>query len=817
MIGRPLAADPHVLARLARGRDGHGQQRLDRLVAFVEQVGDEARIPVKPKRELGHVVGADGEAVEVLQELVRQQGVGGQLAHHDDFQPPLAAAQAILGQDLDHLLGFPHGTHEGDHHLDVGQPHDVTHPLHRLALEGEAGAEAVGDVARRATEADHGVLFVGLVAAPSHQVGVFVGLEVRHPHYDPLRPEGGGQGGDPLGQLGHIVFPRALVAGDHLGDGGLELRALLVELQQRLGVYPYHAVDDELEARQPDACIGQLGKIERPVRVAHVHHDFDGQARHVAHLGHRHVKIELAVVDEAGVPFRAGDGDELARCYVVGGIATAHHGRDAELPGDDGGVTGAATPVGDDGRSPLHDGLPVRIRHVGDQHIAGLHLVHLADGADDPRRARANLVADGAPLDQHLDRLLEGKTLEGVCLLAATHGFRAGLDYVEPAILPVLGPLDIHGAAIVLLYDEGLLGQLHHFFIADAELVAFGIQGVDDFHLTPVPRVIRVGHLDKFRAERLAHHGGATRFQGRLVHVELVRVDGALHHHLAEAMAAGDEDHVVEAGLGIQGEHDARGSQVRAHHALDAGGEGHALVVIALVDPIGDGAIIEQGGEHVLDRRHDGIDAAHVEEGLLLTCKRRVRHVFGGGGGAHRERRLETRAQLVIGGANGLLQLRLEGGIDHPLADLVASGAKGRDVIHIQAVEQVMDLVVEPAAVQKLIKSKRRGGKATWHGYARSRELADHFTEGCVFAANSFYILHSELLVPEYVLLHLHVSRLVGMGAGAPSAPCCVLFVGLFRRRLPRKRFLLPVKKIPTQDLGIGRMTQSFYNANTKR
>ncbi len=191
VIGRPLAADPHVLARLAGGGDGHGQQRLDRFVALVEQVGDEPGVPIQPQGQLGHVIGADGEAVEVLEELVRQQRIGGQLAHHDDFQAALATAQAVLSQYLHHLLRLTQGTHEGDHHLDVGQPHDIPHPFHRLALEGEAGAEAVGDVARRATETDHGVLFMGFVTTAPHQVGVLIGLEVRHPHDDPLRPEGG--------------------------------------------------------------------------------------------------------------------------------------------------------------------------------------------------------------------------------------------------------------------------------------------------------------------------------------------------------------------------------------------------------------------------------------------------------------------------------------------------------------------------------------------------------------------------------------------------------------------------------------------------
>ncbi len=526
VIRRPLAADPHILAGLAGSLDGHGQQRFDRFVALVEQVGDQARVPVQSKGELGHVVGADGEAVDVLEELVGEQGIARDLAHHDDLEPPFAAAQAIFSQDVDHLLRLTHGAHEGDHHLDVGQPHDVAHPLDRLALEGEAGAEAVGDVTGGTTETDHGVLFMRLVVTTAHQVGVLVGLEVRHPHDHPLRPESGAQGGDAFGQLGDVELARALVAGDHLGYGGLKLGALLIKLQQRLGVHADHAVDDELEAGQPHTGVWQLGEVEGSVRVAHVHHDLDGQARHVAYLGHRHVKVEFAVVDEAGIPFRTGDGDELAILDVIGSVATTHHSRNAQLAGDDGGVAGAPAPVGDDGGGPLHDGFPIRVGHVGDQHVAGLHLIHLADGRDDPGRACTDLVADGTPFDQHLAGLLESKTLQGVGLLAAAHGFRARLDDVELAILTILGPLDIHRAAVVLLDDEGLSGQIHHLFVGDAETAALCIHGIDDLHLTAVTGIVGVGHLDKLGAQGLAHHGGTPALEGRLVHIELVRVDG---------------------------------------------------------------------------------------------------------------------------------------------------------------------------------------------------------------------------------------------------------------------------------------------------
>ena len=77
----------------------------------------------------------------------------------------------------------------------------------------------------------------------------------------------------------------------------------------------------------------------------------------------------------------------------------------------------------------------------------------------------------------------------------------------------------------MLLDDEGLLGQLHHLGIRDAEAAALGLIGVDDLHLAVVAGIAGIGHLDELGAEGLAHHSRASCLEGRLVHVELVGVD----------------------------------------------------------------------------------------------------------------------------------------------------------------------------------------------------------------------------------------------------------------------------------------------------
>src|SRR3989344_492798 len=75
MIGRPLAADADVFSLLAAGLDGHVQQCLDRGVAFVEQPGHQAGVAVETESQLGKIVGADRETVEMLEEVFGQQRI----------------------------------------------------------------------------------------------------------------------------------------------------------------------------------------------------------------------------------------------------------------------------------------------------------------------------------------------------------------------------------------------------------------------------------------------------------------------------------------------------------------------------------------------------------------------------------------------------------------------------------------------------------------------------------------------------------------------------------------------------------------------
>src|SRR5690606_16712056 len=173
------------------------------------------------------------------------------------------------------------------------------------------------------------------------------------------------------------------VTTSHRFDGLLQVGIDVGVVEDGLGVHANVVVDDELEAGQTHAGIGHLGEVEGQLGVAHVHHDLEVDLGHGAAGHFRHFGFQQAVVDVARVAFRASHGDQLAVLEALGGVAAAHHGRNAQFARDDGGVAGAAAPVGDDGAGALHHGLPVGIGHVGDQHVAGLDHVHVGDRMHD--------------------------------------------------------------------------------------------------------------------------------------------------------------------------------------------------------------------------------------------------------------------------------------------------------------------------------------------------------------------------------------------------------------------------------------------------
>ena len=459
-------------------------------------------------------------------------------------------------------------------------------------------------------------------------------------------------------------------------------------------------------------------------------------------------KSSSTAIDVAGIAFGAGNRHGFAFGQGVGRIAAADDGRDAEFAGDDRRVAGAAPAVGDDRRGALHHRLPVRVGHVGDEHVARLDLVHFLRVGDDADRADADFLANGTAGGQHLGELLEPELLDLAGAGLRLHGFRARLQDIELAVDAVPAPLDVHRPAVVGLDDHRVAGQLHDLGVVDREAVAQRFLDILGDRRAAGGLFGGEGHADHLRAEVAAHDGMLAGSQHRLVHVELVGVDRALDDGFAEAVAGGDEDRVAEAGFGIEREHHAGGALVGTHHALDAGGQRHVGMDEALVHAVGDGAVVVQRGEDFLDRMQDVFQADDVEEGFLLAGEGGVGQVFGGGRGTHGERHVSSRfgdqALVLLGDGDG--QAHRERGVHDPLANPAAAGDQRVDVIDIEGVERGVDLVVETALREEVAVGKSSGGEAAGHTYTGDGELAYHLAERGVLAAHLVDVGHAQLL-----------------------------------------------------------------------
>ena len=141
-----------------------------------------------PRVKLGQVVRADREAVEALGELLRQNDVGGDLAHHIDLQPVLAALQAVFAPSP-RAPGRPRSIDRQNGiimTMTLSKPISSRSALDRPAFERKTLAVARRIIARGAAEADHRVFLVRLELGAAEQAGIFVGLEIAHAHDDRL-------------------------------------------------------------------------------------------------------------------------------------------------------------------------------------------------------------------------------------------------------------------------------------------------------------------------------------------------------------------------------------------------------------------------------------------------------------------------------------------------------------------------------------------------------------------------------------------------------------------------------------------------------
>ncbi len=301
-----------------------------------------------------------------------------------------------------------------------------------------------------------------------------------------------------------------------------------------------HARNHELQPRQPHAVIRQAAKLERQLRVGHVHRNFQRRLRHLVQRQVDHLDLELAHVHPADVALGAGDGDRFVMLECAGRLAAADHRRDAQLACHDRSMTGAPATVGDDGRGTLHHRLPVRIGHVGDQHVARLHHGHLAGIRHQADAAAADFLADGAAGNQHLGFFFQSIAAQHIHIAARLHRFGSRLQDVQLAIGAVLAPFDVHRATVMFLYGQRITPQFLRLGVGNTEALLLLCGSFQGTHRASGFVRLAEFHPDCLAAQVAADHRKLALLQRRFVNVKLVGIDRALHHGFAQAVGRGN-------------------------------------------------------------------------------------------------------------------------------------------------------------------------------------------------------------------------------------------------------------------------------------
>ena len=412
----------------------------------------------------------------------------------------------------------------------------------------------------------------------------------------------------------------------------------------------------------------------------------------------------------------------------------------------------------------LHDRLPIRVRHVGHQHLAGHELVHRLHRGQHPDRPGADPLSDRPTLDQ--DRLLLGIGLAHPVSLNRSgphpglHGLRPGLQDVQLTVQTVLAPLDVHRPAVMALDGHRLARQLGHLVIGQGEQPTLGLRDVHELGRLPDGPVGGVDHLSGLVADPSLQDRRPARRKRRLVDVELVRVHRPLHHRLPQPVRGGDEHRVIETRLGVHGEHHPRRPQIGADHLLHPGREGHRLVREGVVHPVGDRAVVVQRREHLPDRRQDGFDAAHVQERLLLTGERGVRQVLRRRTGPHREGPVALAGPLpttvaagqpLVRAADLGLQIRRERLRHHRLPDLFPRRSQRLHVVGVQSRQPGADPLRQTGVADEPAIGLRRRGEPVGHPHPQPGQVRDHLPQRRVLPAHLLQVRQAQLREPANV------------------------------------------------------------------
>ena len=166
----------------------------------------------------------------------------------------------------------------------------------------------------------------------------------------------------------------------------------------------------------------------------------------------------------------------------------------------------------------------------------------------------------------------------------------------------------------------------------------------------------------------------------------------------------------------------------------------------ALVNAVGDGAVVVERREHFLHAREHGVDADDVENRFLLTGERGVREVFGRGRGTNGDRDFGLAVlEPIVEFADFAFELGGERRGFNPAADFGTRGRKGLHVFDIEICKTFVDAFLKPAFANEEAECLSRGSKTVGNSDAGGRELAQEFAERRILAADAVHIGHAKL------------------------------------------------------------------------
>ena len=137
IVRRRLAANTHMPMIATGAADRQSEHLQHAGIPFIEVECDDVGIAVDAERELGEIVGAYRKSVEKLCELIDQNHIVGNFAHHEYFQA-VSPPKTVLRQRVDDLAPLLDTPAERNHDFQVRQPHDIPDAAQRLAFGRQA-------------------------------------------------------------------------------------------------------------------------------------------------------------------------------------------------------------------------------------------------------------------------------------------------------------------------------------------------------------------------------------------------------------------------------------------------------------------------------------------------------------------------------------------------------------------------------------------------------------------------------------------------------------------------------------------------------